>query len=430
MRVTVREAAALLHAPEEKVYSWIESGDLPAHRINDQYRINRSELLEWATARKLSVDPALFHEDDEDERIPSVAESLERGGVFHDVEGTTREEALRSIIALLKLDDEGDREALLQLLLARDAAAVVPVGDGIAHPPRAEPDRPLRGRAVAVLFFLRQPVDFDAPDGKPVFALFFLVSPTTRVHLQMLAKIAFLLRDAGFREAIRGREPAARLIDSARTSKRRLMRPTTLELLAVASALVAFSGLPGLLVPRGAAPRRRIATCCHVLGCALGVAAAALALAGQTRDGAIPWPLPGGAPTFALDRLSAFFLVPVFVVAGLGSVYGEGYWPEAEHPDNGRKLRCFYGLATAGLALVMVAGDAWSFLVGWEVVALAAFFLVTTEQDDAAALRAGWIYLVATHAGTLVLFAMFALLRDATGGWLLAPSAALGSSRS
>ena len=216
MRVTVREAAALLDASEERVYEWIESGDLPAHRINDQYRINRSELLEWATARNLPVAPALFHEADADESIPSIAESLERGGVFHDVGGATRKEALRSIIALLKLDDEGDRETLLQLLVARDAGAVVPVGDGIAiphvrHPIAVSPDEPSLS-----ICFLRQPVDFGAPDGQPVFALFFLVSPTTRVHLQMLAKIAFLLGDPAFREAIRGREPAAQLIDRAR----------------------------------------------------------------------------------------------------------------------------------------------------------------------------------------------------------------------
>jgi hydrogenase-4 component B len=204
--------------------------------------------------------------------------------------------------------------------------------------------------------------------------------------------------------------------------------PTTLELLAVASTLVALSGIPGLLVPAGTRAAQRFATWCHVLGCALGVSAAALALAGKTSTAVFAWPLPGGSLTFALDRLSAFFLVPVFVVAGLGSVYGEGYWVDAHHPKNGKKLRFFYGLATAGLALVMVAGDAWSFLVGWEIVSLAAFFLVTTDQDDAAALRAGWIYFVSAHAGTLILFALFALLRDATGGWLLAPSVALGSS--
>ncbi len=205
--------------------------------------------------------------------------------------------------------------------------------------------------------------------------------------------------------------------------------PSSLALLAVASALVAFSGLPGLLIPAGTRAAQRIATWSHVVGCALGVSAAGFALAGGTSTAVLAWPLPGGALTFTLDRLSAFFLVPVFVVAGLGSIYGEGYWVEAHHPKNGRKLRVFYGLATAGLALVMAAGDAWSFLVGWEIVSLAAFFLVTTDQDDAAALRAGWIYFVSAHAGTLVLFAMFALLRDVTGAWLLAPSAALGSSR-
>jgi PTS system nitrogen regulatory IIA component len=215
VRVTIREAARLLEATEEKVYAWIESGGLPAYRIDDQYRINRSELLEWATARNLPVAPALFHEADENE-LPSAAESLERGGIFHDVGGATREEALRSIINLLKLDDEGDREMLLQLLLARDAAAVVPVGEGIAIPHVRNPIALSADEPSLTLCFLRQPVDFGAPDGQPVFALFFLVSPTTRVHLQMLAKVAYLLRNPAFREAIRSRGSAAQVMAAAR----------------------------------------------------------------------------------------------------------------------------------------------------------------------------------------------------------------------
>ena len=213
--MTIREAARLLEATEEKVYAWIESGGLPAYRINDQYRINRSELLEWATARNLPVAPALFHEADENE-LPSAAESLERGGIFHDVGGATREEALRSIINLLKLDDEGDREMLLQLLLARDAAAVVPVGEGIAIPHVRNPIALSADEPSLTLCFLRQPVDFGAPDGQPVFALFFLVSPTTRVHLQMLAKVAYLLRNPAFRQAIRSRGSAAQVMTAAR----------------------------------------------------------------------------------------------------------------------------------------------------------------------------------------------------------------------
>lgn len=220
MRLTVREAAALLKTPEPKVYAWIESGGLPAYRIDDQYRINRSELLEWATERSLPVAPALFHEAEEDERIPSAAQSLERGGVFHDVAGNTRDEVLRSLIALLKLEEEGDRETLLELLLARDAAAVVPVGGGIAIPHVRNPIALSSDEPFLTLFFLRHAVDFGAPDGKPVFALFFLVSPTTRVHLQMLAKVSYLLRDSVFREAIQSRAPADRLIEIARIAER------------------------------------------------------------------------------------------------------------------------------------------------------------------------------------------------------------------
>ncbi len=203
---------------------------------------------------------------------------------------------------------------------------------------------------------------------------------------------------------------------------------TALDLLAIAALLMGVSGLLGLLFPAGTPASQRLATVLHVLGCVLGLIAAALGLAGETVTAHILWSLPCVSLTFTLDRISAFFLVPVFFVSGLGSVYGEGYWEESHHEANGRKLRCFYGLATAGLVLVMAAGDAWSFLFGWETVGIAAFFLVTTDQDDAAALRAGFIYFVSTHVATLILFALFSLLRDVTGSWLLLPSTALGAS--
>jgi hydrogenase-4 component B len=204
---------------------------------------------------------------------------------------------------------------------------------------------------------------------------------------------------------------------------------SVLAVLAGAFVLVACSGLAGLFFRRGSTTGQHVATVLHVFGCTIGVAGAGLALFGQDAVAVEhAWQLPSGVIRLAVDRLTAFFLLPVFFVSALGSIYGEGYWPEADHAENARKLRCFYGIATAGLLLVMVAGDAWTFLIGWEVVGLAGFFLVTTEQDDAEALRAGWVYLVATHVATLLLFAMFALLRQATGTWLLVRSEALGSS--
>ncbi len=201
-----------------------------------------------------------------------------------------------------------------------------------------------------------------------------------------------------------------------------------ITLLLIAMVITAASGLPGLAVRPGRPFHQHLATILHIGGCVVGLFGALLGLTSGTATAVWAWNLPSGTIVLRVDALSAFFLVPVFVVAGLGSLYGEGYWPERDHISNARKLRCFYGLVTAGLVLVMIAGDAWSFLVGWEIVGLAAFFLVTTEQDEPEALRAGWIYLVAAHVGTLVLLAMFALLYQASGTWQLTPSASLAHS--
>jgi hydrogenase-4 component B len=128
-----------------------------------------------------------------------------------------------------------------------------------------------------------------------------------------------------------------------------------------------------------------------------------------------PWSVPGGEIVVAIDGLSALFLVPVFLLPALGSIYGLAYWRQADHPTSGRRLRVFYGLLTAGLALLVVARHAVLFLAGWETMAIAAFFLVATEDHDAAVRESGFVYLLATRFGTLALFAMFAVLQRATG---------------
>lgn len=216
MRVTVREASALLNASEDAVYAWIESGDLPAYKINDIYRINRSELLEWATTRNLHVAPELFREAEDEESIPAISACLELGGVYHGLAGDSRDDVLRSVVGVLRLSDEGEHEMLLNLLLAREAHASTAVGDGIAIPHVRAPIVLTTDDPMLSLCFLEHPVDFGAFDAKPVFALFVLVCPTIRVHLQMLAKLAFLLRNSEFREVVLRRAPADEILGTAR----------------------------------------------------------------------------------------------------------------------------------------------------------------------------------------------------------------------
>jgi hydrogenase-4 component B len=116
-----------------------------------------------------------------------------------------------------------------------------------------------------------------------------------------------------------------------------------------------------------------------------------------------------------VDGLSALFLAPIYLIVPLGAVYGLRYWRAADHPTTARKLQLFYGLLPAGMATLVVARNGLLFLTGWEVMALSAFFLVSTEDHDREVRAAGWLYLVATHVSTLCLFALFALFAAASG---------------
>jgi len=204
-------------------------------------------------------------------------------------------------------------------------------------------------------------------------------------------------------------------------------------LLLGAIALVALSGVPGLLARKGGSGGERLSALLLVAGAVPGLAGAArvLFLGGGFRL-QLPSPLPGGPLLLAADALSALFLVPVFLVPALGAVYGLGYWPEAEHRRDARKLRFFLGLLAASMAVVLLARSGVLFLVAWEVMALAAFFAATTEDRQPSVREAGWIYLVATHAGTLGLFGMTALLARATGSfaWEAAGALAPGATAS
>jgi hydrogenase-4 component B len=185
--------------------------------------------------------------------------------------------------------------------------------------------------------------------------------------------------------------------------------------------LAALSGLPGLFFKRASALGERIAVALLALATGLGGIGAVRALIAPSPEPglALSWSVPGGVFRVYVDALSAMFLVQIFLLSFLGAVYGLGYWKQAEHPDNGRKLRLFYGVVTAAMALLVVARNALLFLAGWEVMALAAFLLITTEDQDKEVREVGYIYLVATRIGTLCLFAMFVALFGLRGNWNL-----------
>jgi hydrogenase-4 component B len=189
--------------------------------------------------------------------------------------------------------------------------------------------------------------------------------------------------------------------------------------LVIAGALlVAFSGMPGLFLAREGSAGERPACALILLGAGCGLAGVAGGLLGGGGDAvSLPWSVPGGEFALRLDPLSAIFLLPVLLVTACGAVFGLGYWPQRQHPDNGRKFRLFFGLIGFALIILLTARNAVLFLLAWEVMALSSYFLITTEGERVEARRAGFIYLVATHTGTLALLAMFVLLEQLSGSF-------------
>jgi len=180
-------------------------------------------------------------------------------------------------------------------------------------------------------------------------------------------------------------------------------------LAAAAVALIAASGLAAAALHRSPRVAQRAACLALCAGAALGLAAAVAAL----RGGAGAARIPG----IGVDALSAVFLLPISLVGALGAVYGLRYDPQEERGARAIRVQLFYGLAVAGMVLLVVATQAIAFLVGWEVMALANFLLIQTEHEDPEVRRSAFLYLAATHAATLALFAVFALLARAAGSF-------------
>ena len=220
MQLTVRDVGKHLNVSETTVTRWIKQRSLPARQVGGQYRVNRAELLEWATANHVKVSLELFDQPEADaESVPSLAEALEVGGIHYQLQDTTKALAIRALVEVLPLPESVDRELLLRLFLAREASASTAIGNGIAIPHVRNPIVLHVSRPAVTLAFLSRPVDFGALDGQPVHVLFSIISPTNRTHLQLLSRLSFALHDGVLREAVIRQAPREDIMREVRRTE-------------------------------------------------------------------------------------------------------------------------------------------------------------------------------------------------------------------
>ena len=127
--------------------------------------------------------------------------------------------------------------------------------------------------------------------------------------------------------------------------------------------------------------------------------------------------LPLGRTLLGYDPLSAAFAVIINVANTIVSAYAIGYGAHAREPQ---RIVPFYPAFIAGMNLVLLAQDAFSFLVGWEFMSLASWALVISEDRSADNRRAGLVYVIMAAASALTLLLAFGLLAGPAGGYTFA----------
>jgi PTS system nitrogen regulatory IIA component len=148
-----------------------------------------------------------------------LADLIERGGIYHRVEGANPQEILVRMAALLPVIPGMDSAVLLRASLEREALMSTGIGRGIAVPHPRNPVLRETDQPFAALGFPAVPVDWNTPDGSRVSAVFWVVSVSARQHLGTLSKINFLCQQEKILALMRAQASADEVIAAIREAE-------------------------------------------------------------------------------------------------------------------------------------------------------------------------------------------------------------------
>ena len=409
MKLLVKDAARLLDVSEKTIYRWIKQGSIPAYRVNEQYRFNRAELLEWATARRIRVSPEIFREEEsEAASLPDLTEAL--AGRRHPLPDRRQRQgdaccARSSRRCACRRRSTASSSTRCCWRARRSARPAI--GDGIAIPHVRNPvvlhvERPighaLLPRAADRLRRARRPAGRHALHARSARPC----APTCTCSRGS----SFALRDPALqgggrsaggargdprgRRALRARPRAAAAPRADDGAPQPATPPRSTLLVAGAGGVLALSrrARAASLGRRSrwgarvatALDRRRL-RCVGLVGGALRArwrapsaatlrsAVAAARPASRARRRRAP-----GLLRWCRSSWSARSARSTAPATGR---------PRRAARATARRLGSCYGLLLAACVFILLARDGVAFLVAWEVMALATSSLVTTEEHDA-----------------------------------------------
>ena len=178
----------------------------------------------------------------------------------------------------------------------------------------------------------------------------------------------------------------------------------------IALACLASGSIAAILVRK--APQITLATTLFNIPAMLlaGYIALKTLLSGQTLSLNLPWMVPGAEFVLQIDPLAAFFILPIAVLSLFSTLYASSYM---RHDGQTRSLSShwfFFNVMVAAMLLVVTAANTVLFLVAWEAMTVASFFLVAWDHRHEKVRKAAWLYLLSAHFGMMLLLALFILV--------------------
>lgn len=198
--MTLTELAEYLKISEKSLLKMVNNREIPGVKVGSQWRFQKVVIDDWLASRMRSV---------KDENVADIIKRTDTfipfsrllypGKVVLDIKQGTKEEIFRQLVKPLVSERIiGDMENFIVKLLEREKLVSTALGKGVAIPHPRHPEEAYATRSAMVFGRCAEGVDFDAPDHKPVY-LFFLICATGEViHLRIISRLAWMLRDIKF----------------------------------------------------------------------------------------------------------------------------------------------------------------------------------------------------------------------------------------
>jgi hydrogenase-4 component B len=192
--------------------------------------------------------------------------------------------------------------------------------------------------------------------------------------------------------------------------------------------LICFGGFAALFIWRQFVWMKIIAVSLISIGCVVGLIDALAKLMHPGSFAASFEYLKLFSLSFQIDGLSAFFLVAIFAVCLLATIYSFHYLNNPDKALRSAANYLFFSLLIVSMALVVTAANMITFMLAWEIMSLSSFFLVIYDHESAENRKAGYLYFVFSHVGAMFILVSFGILYGYSGSFLFSSGSTIPDS--